>query len=278
MLEETRPTTFGELIRISGLSHGTDVWLNNAQDLIRSGKARLGQVIACRDDIMNALIGWGLAPSDAFRIMERVRKGKGLTEDDARLMREHAVPEWYLDSCNKIKYMFPKAHAAAYVMMAFRIAYYKVHHPVQFYAVYFSIRASDFDPRIAFMSAQELLAASQSADEKPDASARDRELATIYEVAAEAVLRGIGILPVDIVRSEARAFAVEGPAIRTPLRRCRVWESPRRRASWEARQERAFTSKQDLRDRTRLTRSQVDALAEMGAIGDLPDTDQLSLF
>jgi DNA polymerase-3 subunit alpha (Gram-positive type) len=278
MLEETRPTTFGELIRISGLSHGTDVWLNNAQDLIRSGKARLGQVIACRDDIMNALIGWGLAPSDAFRIMERVRKGKGLTEDDARLMREHAVPEWYLDSCNKIKYMFPKAHAAAYVMMAFRIAYYKVHHPVQFYAVYFSIRASDFDPRIAFMSAQELLAASQSADEKPDASARDRELATIYEVAAEAVLRGIGILPVDIVRSEARAFAVEGPAIRTPLAAVPGLGVAAAESVVEARQERAFTSKQDLRDRTRLTRSQVDALAEMGAIGDLPDTDQLSLF
>lgn len=278
MLEETRPKTFGELVRISGLSHGTDVWLNNAQDLIRSGVAKLDQVIACRDDIMNALIEWGLQPRDSFRIMERVRKGRGLSEEDAALMREHGVPEWYLDSCNKIKYMFPKAHAVAYVMMAFRIAYFKVHHPVEFYAVYFTIRASEFDPAIATMSAQQLLAASTAAEEKDDSTAREKGLATIYEVAAEAALRGVRILPVDIRFSSASAFSVEGDSLRAPLASVPGLGAAAAESVVAARQERPFTSRLDLRDRTKLTRAHIDTLAQMGAIADLPDSDQLSLF
>ncbi len=278
MLEETRPKTFGELVRISGLSHGTDVWLNNAQELISSGTAVLGQVIACRDDIMNALIQWGLAPRDSFRIMEQVRKGRGLSEADAVLMRGHGVPEWYLDSCNKIKYMFPKAHAAAYVTMAFRIAYYKVHHPLAFYAVHFAIRISDFDPAIATMSAGQLMAASLAVEEKEDSTAREKALATVYEVAAEAAMRGVRVLPVDIRLSSASAFTVEGESLRAPFASLPGLGVAAAESVVAARAERPFTSRADLRERTKLTRSHVDTLAQMGAIADLPDSDQLSLF
>jgi DNA polymerase-3 subunit alpha (Gram-positive type) len=265
-------------VRISGLSHGTDVWLNNAQSLIQSGVARLTDVIACRDDIMNRLISDGLAPKDAFRITERVRKGKGLADGDDQLMRDHGVPEWYIDSCNKIKYMFPRAHAAAYVTMSFRIAYFKVHHPIQFYACYFTIRASDFDSSIIAMSVQDITEALNTIDGNQDATGRDKSLAAIMEAVAEAEMRGITFLPVDIAKSCATIFTIEKGSIRLPLVSVASLGDTAARSVVSAREERPFSSIQDLRDRTRLTRSHIDTLREIGALAGLPETDQLSLF
>ena len=278
MLEATRPRSFGELVRISGLSHGTDVWLSNAQSLIESGSARLTDVIACRDDIMNRLISDGLAPKDAFRIMERVRKGRGLADGDDQLMRDHGVPEWYIDSCNKIKYMFPKAHAAAYVTMSFRIAYFKVHHPIEFYACYFTIRASDFDSSVISMSAQDIREALSTIDANQDATGRDKSLAAIMEAVGEAKMRGITFLPVDIAKSCAARFAIENGSIRLPLVSVASLGDTAARSVVQAREERPFSSIQDLRDRTRLTRSHIDTLRDTGALAGLPETDQLSLF
>ena len=278
MLEATRPKSFGELVRISGLSHGTDVWLNNAQSLIESGIARLTDVIACRDDIMNRLIADGLAPKDAFRIMERVRKGRGLAEGDDQLMRDHGVPEWYIDSCNKIKYMFPRAHAAAYVTMSFRIAYFKVHRPIEFYACYFTIRASDFDASIISMSVQDIMGALSAIDANQDATGREKSLAAIMEAVAEARMRGITFLPVDIVRSCATRFAIEDGSVRLPLVSVASLGDAAALSVVYAREERPFSSIQDLRDRTRLTRSHIDTLRDTGALAGLPETNQLSLF
>lgn len=278
MLEQTRPTTFGELVRISGLSHGTDVWLNNAQELIESGQARLSEVIACRDDIMNRLISDGIAPRDAFRIMERVRKGKMLADGDPELMREHGVPEWYIDSCNKIKYMFPKAHAVAYVMMAFRIAWFKVHWPREFYAAYFSIRASDFDASIVGMSMEDIIATRNAIEEKNDATSRERNLATVLEAAQEGMMRGIRFLPVHVCHSDAARFVIEEEGLRPPLITVPTLGDTAASSVIEARRERVFTSVHDLWSRTKLTRTHIDTLEEIGATAGLPESDQLSLF
>jgi len=278
MLEATRPKSFGELVRISGLSHGTDVWLSNAQSLIESGTARLTDVIACRDDIMNRLISDGLAPKDAFRITERVRKGKGLADADGRLMRDHGVPDWYIVSCNKIKYLFPRAHAAAYVTMSFRIAYFKVHHPIEFYACYFTIRASDFDSSVISMSVPDIMEAMSTIEGNPDATGREKSLAAVMEAVAEARMRGTRFLPVDIARSCAARFAIEDESIRLPLISVASLGGTAARSVVQAREVRPFSSIQDLRDRTRLTRSHIDTLREIGALAGLPETDQLSLF
>src|SRR3954453_8173788 len=183
MLEDTKPTTFAELVQISGLSHGTDVWLGNAQELIQENICNLSEVIGCRDDIMVYLIYQGLEPSLAFKIMESVRKGKGLTEDMEEEMIKNGVPDWYIDSCKKIKYMFPKAHAAAYVLMAVRIAYFKVHHPIMYYAAYFTVRASDFDLIAMTNGSQTIRAKVEEIDAKGlDASNKEKNLLTVLEL------------------------------------------------------------------------------------------------
>ncbi|MEA4882155.1 MAG: PolC-type DNA polymerase III [Clostridia bacterium] len=278
MLDETKPRSFADLVRISGLSHGTDVWLTNAQELIAAGRACLSDVIACRDDIMIRLIRDGLPPKTAFKIMEKVRKGKGLTDEDAAAMKGHSVPDWYINSCNKIKYMFPKAHAAAYVTMAFRIAYFKVHYPIQFYAAYFSIRAAEFEAQIATMSVNDMIAAMDSIETKADATSREKNLTTVLEVVAEAKLRGVEFLPVSIGSSEATRFSVEDGALRIPLVTVSSLGEAAAASVIDARCERPFSSIADVRGRTRLTRSHIDALREMGGFDGLPETDQLSLF
>src|SRR5690606_1436360 len=196
MLVETRPKTVGELVRISGLSHGTNVWTGNAQELIKAGTCTLKDVIATRDDIMIYLIRAGLEPSDAFQIMERVRKGKGLTPEQEELMRSHGVAGWYIESCKNISYMFPKAHAAAYVMMALRIAYFKVHHPLAFYAAYFTVRAGDFDADLVMAGPRRCRQEIERLEAKGnDATAKEKGTVTVLEVVLEAMARGVRFLP-----------------------------------------------------------------------------------
>ncbi len=280
MLADTRPKTFADLVRIMGLSHGTDVWLNNAQDLVRSGTVTLSETIAARDDIMIYLMRKGLEPSLAFRIMEQVRRGRGLTPDEEAAMRAHNVPEWYIESCKKISYMFPKAHAVAYAVMAFYIAYYKVHYPVAFYRTYFSIKADDCDANRFVLGAEGIRQTLQEIEKKGnDATPRERSIATVFEVAAEAVARGIHFLPVDLYTSEAREFIQVGETgLRCSYLSLSGIGASAAESIIQARKERPFTSIDDLRRRAGVSRTVIETLERHGALGDLPESDQLSLF
>jgi DNA polymerase-3 subunit alpha (Gram-positive type) len=279
MLIETRPQTFSELVRISGLSHGTDVWLNNAQELIRTGQANLSQVICTRDDIMLFLIEQGLDPAWSFKIMEDVRKGRGLTSEMETMMREKCVPEWYIDSCRKIKYMFPKAHAAAYVLMAVRIAYFKVHYPAAFYASYFTARADDFSLEIVSKGPEEVIKQIHAVETKGnEASAREKSLLTILEVVREMFARGLNFAPLDITNSHPTRFQITDQGLLPPL----ISVPGLGRTAAEnivlARRERPFSSQEDLRIRGRLSKTLLSLLQDAGCLDHLPATDQLDLF
>ncbi|MBO8141017.1 MAG: PolC-type DNA polymerase III [Firmicutes bacterium] len=279
MLEETRPRTFAELVRISGLSHGTNVWTNNAQDLIRRGIATLPEVIATRDDIMTYLIQRGIESGAAFRIMEQVRKGKGLKPEDEELMRRHGLPEWYIESCQKISYMFPKAHAAAYVMMAFRIAYFKVHYPEAFYASYLSVRAEEYDAQLVIEGREAMRRAMEAVERKgPEATAREKNLVTILEIVLEAMARGISFRRVHLYESDPRRFRITPQGLLPPLMALAGVGASAADSIAAARKEGPFTSMEDLRRRAGVSRSVVDALRQHGALDGLPETDQLTLF
>lgn len=280
MLLDTKPKTFDELVRISGLSHGTDVWLNNAQDLVVEGTVEFKEVITTRDDIMNYLIFKGLPPKMAFTIMESVRKGKGLKPEFIEEMKKNDVPDWYIGSCQKIKYMFPKAHAVAYVMMSFRLAYYKVHYPAAFYATYFTIKAEDFD---ADLIVKGLDAIRKKMDEIQslgnDATAKEKNMLTVLEVAYEMYARGIEILPVDIYKSDAKEFEVVGEKqILPPMIALQgVGENAAINIQKE-RENGEFISKEDLRKRTKISKTVIETLTNHGSLNDMSDKNQLSLF
>ncbi|MCC5909839.1 MAG: PolC-type DNA polymerase III [Clostridiaceae bacterium] len=279
MLIDTQPSTFGELVRISGLSHGTDVWLNNAQELVRANVAELKDVISTRDDIMNYLILKGLPAKASFKIMEKVRKGKGLTPEDEEMMKENQVPQWYIDSCNKIKYMFPKAHAAAYVMMSFRIAYYKVYYPEAFYATYFTMKAEDFDADLVVKGKEvvkEKLIELESMGN--NMTAKEKNLQTVLEVALEMYSRTIHLLPVDIYESDADRFVIVEGKLLPPLKSLQGVGQNAARSIDEARKNGKFLSLEDLRERTKVTKTVIETLVNHGCISDLPKTNQLSLF
>jgi DNA polymerase-3 subunit alpha (Gram-positive type) len=279
MLEATRPTTFSDLVRISGLSHGTDVWTRNADELIRSGTVTLRQVIATREDILLNLIGYGLSPSRAFQITERVRKGKGLLPEQESEMRMHGVPDWYIGSCQKIGYMFPKAHAAAYVMMAVRIAYFKVHHPAAFYATYLSVRGTEFDVTLTLLDVQEMERRIKAADQDRGASPRERSVATILEVVREMLLRGIRFAPFDLQTADERHFMVNAEGLIAPPVAAIAGLGPNgARQIVQARSERQFSSVADLRGRGHAPRPVIEAMRELGALQGLPETDQMTLF
>ncbi|MBE3595433.1 MAG: PolC-type DNA polymerase III [Hydrogenibacillus sp.] len=279
MLEETRPTTFAELVQISGLSHGTDVWLGNAQELIRSGTAELKDVIGCRDDIMVTLIYRGLEPSQAFRIMESVRKGKGVPPADQEAMRQKGVPEWYIESCQKIKYMFPKAHAVAYVMMAVRIAYFKVYHPLLFYATYFSVRADDFDLSLV-QAGEEAVKAKivEILGKGAEATAKEKNVLTVLEVVYEMLRRGFRFHPLDLYRSHATRFIPHEDGLIPPFTALAGLGESAAVSIDRARADGPFLSVEDFHSRTRLSKTLVEELRALGVFGDLPETNQMTLF
>ncbi len=279
MLIETKPTTFSELIRISGLSHGTDVWTNNAQGLVRDGVATLPEVICTRDDIMLYLLQHNLPPLDSFKIMEKVRKGKGLTPEDEALMRENNVPEWYISSCNKIKYMFPKAHAAAYVTMGFRIAYFKVHYPISFYIAYYTVRATDFDADLMLRGRDKVMSAMAEINALPNPTQKEKNLITILEVVNEMYARGISLLPVDLYKSHATKFVEENGAIRPPLNAINGVSDAVGQAIVEARENGGlFISSEDLMRRAKIGKSIIEKLKEYNVLEKIPDTNQITFF
>src|SRR5699024_10231526 len=279
MLEETRPSTFAELVIISGLSHGTDVWLGNAQELIRNGTCEIGEVIGCRDDIMVYLMQQGVEASLAFTIMESVRKGRGLTDEWIEAMKEQNVPDWYINSCQKIKYMFPKAHAAAYVLMAVRIAYFKVYHPILFYAAYFSIRAADFELDTMVRGSDAIRKRMREIKERGnDAAPKERTLLTVLEVALEMCERGFSFSKVDLYRSDATEFIVEGNELLPPFNIVEGLGTNAAINIVKAREDGEFLSKEDLRERSRISKTVLDYLDKHGCLDGMADENQLSLF
>lgn len=279
MLEDTKPTTFSELVQISGLSHGTDVWLGNAQELIQQKICNLSEVIGCRDDIMVYLIYQGLDPSFAFKIMESVRKGKGLTEEMEAEMRRNEVPEWYIDSCKKIKYMFPKAHAAAYVLMAVRIAYFKVHHPLLYYTAYFTVRAEDFDVEAMANGSEAIRAKIVEINAKGlDASNKEKNLLTVLELALEMTERGYSFQKINLYKSAATEFIIEGNTLIPPFNAIPGLGMNVAVNIVKAREQGEFLSKEDLQQRGKVSKTLIEYLDNQGALADLPDQNQLSLF
>lgn len=279
MLEDTKPKCFSELVRISGYSHGTDVWLNNAQDLIKSGTANVSETISARDDIMIYLIQKGVEPLIAFKTMEDVRKGKGVKEDYQKAMREKNVPEWYIESCQKIKYMFPKAHAVAYVMMAYRIAYCKVHYPKEFYAAYFSIRADDFDADLILQGNEAIKSNIKQIEQKGrEASDKEKRLVTILELAYEMGLRKINFERIDLYKSHPTKFLIVENGLLPPLTALAGVGKNAAINIDAARQGGPFISQDELRIRSGVSKTVIETLVNHGCLDDLPKSNQVSLF
>lgn len=280
MLVDTQPQTFSDLVRISGLSHGTDVWLNNAQYFIKEGYTTLRDCIATRDDIMVYLMYKGVAPKTAFTIMESVRKGKGLTEDFEKTMKENNVEDWYIESCKRIKYMFPKGHAVAYVMMAVRVAYFKVYYPLAYYATYFTVRgADDFDADLVCKGEGAIHAKLQELYSLGNnATVKDKGLITVLELSFEMYKRGFNMLKVDLYKSDATKFLIVNDALRPPLSSLQGVGVNAAKAIAEARVNGEFISKEDLRLRTKVSKTVIETLGNHGCLEGMSETNQLSLF
>lgn len=281
MIADTNPKCFSDLVRISGFSHGTDVWLGNAQDLIKAGHCTLKDAISARDDIMMYLIHNGIDELKSFKIMENVRKGKGISEEFVEDLKSHKVPDWYIDSCQKIKYLFPRAHATAYVMMAYRIAYCKVHYPLAYYAAYFSIRADEFD-------ANEIVKGESYVDsqiKKLENLSNERKLdlkesgkLAVFELAKEMFSRGFGIEHVDLYKSDAERFIVLENSLLPPLASLDGVGQVAAKGIEEARKSGKFTSIEDLQNKSGINKTSIAVLKEHGCLNDLDETDQISLF
>lgn len=279
MLLDTRPKTFSDLLQISGLSHGTNVWLNNAQDLVRSETCTISEVIGTRDNIMVYLMYKGLAPKSAFKIMEDVRKGRGLKPEYEEEMKAHSVPDWYIESCKRIKYMFPKAHAAAYVLTAMRIGWFKVYHPLAFYVAYFTVRADEFDATLMGNGKEKVRTRIAELEREGNSiSAKDKNVLTILEVVNEMYARGINFLPVDLYKSDATRFQIEGEGIRPPLNSLQGLGATAASAIVEAREQGEFISVEDLRIRSKASKTVIEIMTQNGCLEGIPESSQISLF
>ena len=281
MLLNTKPTTFEELIRISGLSHGTDVWLNNAQELINNGTVTLNEAICTRDDIMLYLIKMGLPKDKAFKIMESVRKGKGLNEEQEAVMREYNVPDWYIASCKKIKYMFPKAHAVAYVTMAFRIAWFKVHYPLAYYAAYFSIRGEDFDSECMIYGNEKVKQKMKELDMLGNnMTQKDKGMYSVLEIVLEMYERGFKFLPVDLYKSHSTKFKIEDGALRPPLSSIPGLGAVAAEGIYKATEEEngKFMSIDDFQVKSKTGKAIIELLSKFGCLNGMSKSNQISLF
>ncbi len=279
MVVDAKPKSFSDLIRISGLSHGTDVWLNNAQRFIKEGKATISTAICTRDDIMLYLINTGVEPSLSFTIMESVRKGKGLKPEWIEAMKKEGVEDWYIESCTLIKYMFPKAHAAAYVMMAWRIAYCKIYHPLAYYAAYFSIRASAFSYELMCLGKERLAFHMADYKRRSDSlSKKEQETMKDMRIVQEMYARGFEFLPVDIYRAKAHHFQIMDGKLMPSLSTIEGLGDKAADQLEEAARDGEFLSREDLRIRSKLSKNVVDLMGDLGILGDMPQSNQLSLF
>ena len=283
MLRDTKPKAFSDLVRISGLSHGTDVWLGNAQTLIQEGKAQISTAICTRDDIMIYLIDKGVESEQSFKIMESVRKGKGLTPDYEKVMKEHEVPDWYLWSCKKIKYMFPKAHAVAYVMMGIRIAWFKIHEPLAYYAAFFTIRATAFDYGLMCQGKAAIDNHIKAYKANPNLSKKEQDTLRDMKIVQEFYARGFEFLKIDLYQSDAIKFQVVEGKLLPPFSVIEgmggiAAEALAVAAHAETERGEKFLSKDDIRQKAKVSQTVIDTMAELGLLGGLPESNQLSIF
>ena len=285
MLRDTKPQSFSDMIRISGLSHGTDVWLNNTQTLIAEGKCTLSTAICTRDDIMTYLISQGVENGLAFKIMESVRKGKGLTPDMEEAMIAKGVPDWYIWSCKRIKYMFPKAHACAYVMMAFRIAYFKVYYPLAYYAAYFSIRATAFNYELMCLGKERLeyhmadyKRRMGSNDPAQKLTKKEEDTLKDMKVVQEMYARGFDFIPIDIYTAKAHHFQIIDGKLMPALSTIDGLGDKAADQVVEAVKDGKFLSRDDFKTRCKISGTVVDLMGDLGLLGDLPMTNQISLM